>query len=56
VAVHIEDDDDLGDERIQPGALRRLLQARPDLSVLLLNCLEEENLLQFKPKEEDEDD
>lgn len=44
VGVYINDGDDLGDSRITPFALKRLLQARPDLAVLLYQCVMEEGL------------
>ena len=31
----IEEDEDLGDERIEPRKLRRLLEKRPDLAIML---------------------
>ena len=46
--INIEDTDFVGDERIQPSQLRRLLQNRPDLSKLLYSCIEEEGLLDIK--------
>jgi hypothetical protein len=52
ITVHINDTDDLNDERIQPQQLRKLLLARPDLRRLLHECIVEEGLDQL----EDEDD
>ena len=44
VVVDIEDDADLGDDRIKPSALRVLLQNRPDIASLLHACVLEEGL------------
>jgi hypothetical protein len=49
VAILIEDGDDLGDQRIEASKLRTLLINRPDLTALLLSCIEEEGLRGFKP-------
>lgn len=53
VVVYINDGDDLGDERIKPSQLRKLLQAKPDISALLFKCIIEEGLDKL---DEDEDD
>lgn len=53
--INIEDYDDVGDERIQPSQLRRLLQNRPDLSKLLYTCIEEEGLLDYQPPVEEQE-
>jgi hypothetical protein len=37
----------LGDERIKPQQLKKLLQARPDLATLLYQCVLEEGLDEF---------
>lgn len=52
--INIEDNDDVGDERIQASQLRRLLMNRPDLSKLLYSCIEEEGLLHYQPPVEEE--
>lgn len=44
VLIDIDDDADLGDDRIRPSALRQLLQNRPDIASLLHACVVEENL------------
>lgn len=44
VIIDIDDDADLGDERIKPSALRLLLQNRPDIASLLHACVLEEGL------------
>ena len=43
--VDIHDDDDVGDERIDPAMLRELLVERPDLAQLLYDQAEEAGLL-----------
>ena len=45
VIVDIHDDDDLGDDRIRPILLRKLLQTNLNLANLLYDCAEEEGLL-----------
>jgi len=47
VDIMIEDDDELGDDRIDPRKLRRLLEKRPDLAVMLYVCSPSFNLLYF---------
>ena len=47
VIVRIRDTDNLGDERIKPTVLRKLLQLKPDLAQLLFDCVEEEGLNDF---------
>lgn len=47
INLDIEDDDDLGDERIKAADLRRLLLLRPDLAIILHDCIEEEGLVDF---------
>jgi hypothetical protein len=44
IIVDIDDDADLGDDRIKPSALRLLLQNRPDMASLLHACVLEEGL------------
>jgi hypothetical protein len=44
IIVDIDDDADLGDDRIKPSALRLLLQNRPDIASLLHACVLEEGL------------
>jgi hypothetical protein len=57
IKVNIEDNDYVGDERMQPAQLRRLLQTRPDLALLLRSCIEEEGLLGCqRPVEDDEEE
>lgn len=45
VIVDIHDDDDVGDERIDPAMLRELLMERPDLAQLLYDQAEDAGLL-----------
>ena len=45
VIVDIHDDDDLGDDRLDPVALRQLLVEKPELATLLYNCADEAGLL-----------
>lgn len=44
---------DLGDERIKAHALRSLLQARPDIAKLLLDCIKDAGLDDLSSDEED---
>lgn len=44
VSVRIKDTDNLGDDRIQPAMLRKLLQLKPDLAQLLFDCIVDEGL------------
>mmetsp|Transcript_14822 Transcript_14822/g.22313 ORF Transcript_14822/g.22313 Transcript_14822/m.22313 type:complete len:455 (-) Transcript_14822:230-1594(-) len=55
VNIHINDNDDLNDERIQPQQLRKLLQSRPDLAQLLYECVVEEGLDQLEDEDDDLD-
>ena len=45
VFIDIHDDDDLGDDRIDPHLLKLMLRERPELANLLYDCAEEEGLL-----------
>mmetsp|Transcript_28979 Transcript_28979/g.53860 ORF Transcript_28979/g.53860 Transcript_28979/m.53860 type:complete len:480 (+) Transcript_28979:163-1602(+) len=44
VTVRIKDSDNLGDDRIKPTQLRKLLQHKPDLAQLLFDCVVDEGL------------
>lgn len=44
VTVRIKDSDNLGDDRIQPSVLRKLLQHKPELAQLLFDCIVDEGL------------
>ena len=44
VTVKIKDSDNLGDDRIKPQVLRRLLQLKPELAQLLFDCVVDEGL------------
>ena len=44
VTVRIRDSDNLGDDRIQPIVLRKLLQHKPELAQLLFDCIVDEGL------------
>ena len=44
VTVRIKDSDKLGDDRIQPAVLRKLLQLKPELAQLLFDCIVDEGL------------
>ena len=47
VVINIEDSDELGDVRFKPAAMRRLLQAKPELALLLYNCVREEGIASY---------
>jgi hypothetical protein len=44
VTVRIKDSDNLGDDRIKPVVLRKLLQHKPELAQLLFDCVVDEGL------------
>lgn len=45
IILEIEDEDDLGDDRINAHDLKRLLKSRPDLAVMLYECMLESNIV-----------
>ena len=53
VSVYITDSDSFHDERIKPQQLRKFLQNRPDMALLLWECVVQEGLDHL---EEDEDE
>eukprot|EP01035_Chromulina_nebulosa_P018836 gene18836-24621_t len=42
--LDIEEFDDMGDPRIKPLELKRLLQRRPDIAMILYDCIKEEGI------------
>lgn len=55
VAVYITDSDSFHDERIKPQQLRKFLQNRPDMALLLWECVVQEGLDHLEVEEDDED-
>ena len=51
IEVDIDDHDNLGDDRIKPALLRSLLNARPDLAMLLYECICDEGLAEMSDQE-----
>ena len=52
VLIDIDDHDNLGDDRIRPALLRSLLNARPDLAMLLYECISDEGLAESSDRED----
>lgn len=55
VSVYITDSDSFHDERIKPQQLRKFLQNRPDMALLLWECVVQEGLDNLEVEEDDED-
>ncbi len=52
ILIDVHDDDDLGDDRIDPALLRQLLQERQDLAHLLYGCAADAGLIQTEALDE----
>jgi hypothetical protein len=44
IKFHIDDEDDVGDARIKPAELRKLLSTRPDIAEILYSYIKELNI------------
>lgn len=48
VVINIDESDEFGDDRIKPAMLRKLLIAKPELALLLYNCVKEEGITAYE--------
>jgi hypothetical protein len=55
ILIDVHDDEDLGDDRIDPALLRQLLQERQDLAHLLYDCAIDAGLIQMEAQEDSKD-
>jgi hypothetical protein len=52
VVLNINDHEQLGDDRIKPAQLRQLLNMRPDIAMLLKECIDDEGLAELSSDDE----
>ena len=55
IVLQLDDRDHLSDDRIKPSQLRQLLAIRPDIALLLKECIDDEGLGEYSDEEDEEE-